>query len=423
MIRLYHYFKKFNYDRVLGPFFCTIFPCVSLHGVMEYQETGTSIYFLRDVINISVLILITILFFFSILKKKDLIVISLYTVEFAIIYTFVAGYFDPNFVFESNFIHVQLVFATIIFAAGTLIDIKHMLVLNILNILFIICCSLTVGKDYMVTRLVFYGLMVSGGGFIAYAGQKFVYSLFKKIKSARALIEEQNEELKKVNASKDQLFRIIGHDLRTPFHQLNHLIDFMEESSDQEQKQEYARLIKQSASKGTALLEDLLLWSKNIDEIEVELEEMPIAQVVDNTFEFFKFNCGLKQIHLINELPKDLKLRISDSMMDTVFRNLIGNAIKFSHNNSKIVVESRIKDDYIDICVKDEGVGICSERMKILLSDDKTISTTGTNNEKGTGYGLGIVKKLVERQRGSFAINSKSEEGTTITLTFPIMVA
>lgn len=139
---------------------------------------------------------------------------------------------------------------------------------------------------------------------------------------------------------------------------------------------------------------------------------------MDKTFDFFKFNCGVKNISLINELPKDLTLKISDSMMETVFRNLIGNAIKFSHTNSEIVISSKLGGDYIDIYITDKGIGISSERLEMLLSEGRVASTVGTNNEKGTGYGLGIVKKLVERQNGSFSIRSELKKGTTVILSF-----
>lgn len=419
---LFEFFKKMKYDRILGPFFGVIYPGIILHGYIEYHNTGLSYYLLRDVVNLGVVLFATILFIFSIIKKQDVMAISLYAITLSIDYTFVVGYFDPTFRFEYNFLLVQMIFATVVFAAGTLIHLRHLLILNVMNMLFIIFCAFTIGKDYSISRFIFCAVLVSGGGFLAYAGQSFVKSLFKKIKSARALIEKQNNELKKMNAEKDQLFRIIGHDLRTPFHQLNLLVELMTESNDDREKQEYVRLIKESAAQGNELLEDLLGWGKkNADQTTITLEELPIAKVVDKTFEFFKFNSGVKEIKLINELPQNLKLRISDSMMETVFRNLIGNAIKFSHPKSEIVVNCSVKDDQIDVSITDCGVGISSERLEMLLSDEQFSSTLGTNNEAGTGYGLGIVKKLVERQMGSFSIDSQLKKGTTITLTFPMV--
>ncbi|MBW1297508.1 sensor histidine kinase [Aquimarina litoralis] len=411
-----------KYDRVLAPFFFVILPGTSLHGYIEYLNTGWSQYFFRDVTNVSILILGLVLLKFSAITKKQLIVMSLYTIRFAIDYTFILGYFDPDFAFEYNFIHVQMIFATVIFAAGTLIHAKHLFILNTINILFIICCALTIGKDHSILRFIFCGVLVSGGGFIAYAGKKFVQSLFKKIKAANILIEQQNTELKKMNASKDQLFRIIGHDLRTPFHQLNLLVELISESNDEKERQQYADLIKESATKGNELLEDLLSWGKqNMDTANVNLEEASIARVVDKTFEFFKFKSGVKEIKLINELPENIKLKISHSMMETVFRNLIGNAIKFSHPKSKIIVNCSIKNNYVDISVEDRGVGISSEQLKILFSEDQVVSTSGTADEKGTGYGLGIVKKLVEKQMGSLSIDSEPEKGTKVILTFPMV--
>lgn len=419
---LLNFFKKIKYDRILGPFFGVIYPGIILHGYIEYHNSGLSYYLLRDVVNLGIIMLTTILFMFSIIKKHDVMAISLYAITLSIDYTFVIGYFDPTFRFEYNFLLVQMIFATVVFAAGTLIHLKHLLILNVMNMLFIVFCAFTIGKEYSISRFVFCAVLVSGGGFLAYAGQSFVKSLFEKIKSARALIEKQNNELKKINAEKDQLFRIIGHDLRTPFHQLNLLVELMAESKDEHEKQEYARLIQESAAQGNELLEDLLSWGKkNADQTTIDLEELSIAKVVDKTFEFFKFNSGVKEIKLINELPQNLKLRISDSMMETVFRNLIGNAIKFSHPKSEIVVNCSVKDDYIDVSITDCGVGISSERLEMLLSDEQSSSTLGTHNETGTGYGLGIVKKLVERQMGSFSIDSQLQKGTTITLTFPMV--
>lgn len=414
--------KRWKYDRILAVFFGIIYPGIILHGYIEYLTTGFSAYFLRDVIDLSVIIITTILFKFSIVKKRDVMVISLYTVTMAIDYTFIIGYYDPNFEFKYTFLHVQMIFATVVFAAGTLVNLRHLLILNTMNTLFIVFCAFTIGKEYSVLRFVYYGILVSGGGFLAYAGQKVVKSLFRKVKSARALIEEQNEELKKMNAEKDQLFRVMGHDLRTPFHQMNLLVELLEETNDEKERAQYLDLIKQSTSQGHELLEDLLSWGeKNIDQVDICLEKTSISKVVYKTFEFFKFNSGIKDIKLINELPENLKLRISEAMMETVFRNLIGNAIKFSHPKSEIIVKSNVKNSHIEICVMDNGVGISSERLKILFSEDQTLSTSGTDNEQGTGYGLGIVKKLVERQMGSLSIDSELEKGTKVVLTFPMV--
>ncbi|WP_298545402.1 HAMP domain-containing sensor histidine kinase [uncultured Aquimarina sp.] len=420
-LKLLTFDSTWKYDRVLAPFFCVIFPATALHGYIEYLNTGFSLYFYRDIVNIIILTLGLVILKFNLITKKELIVISLYTIRIAIDYTFVIGYFDPDFAFEYNFIHVQMIFATVIFAAGTLIQARHLFILNAMNILFIICCVLTTGKEYSIWRFIFCGVLVSGGGFIAYAGKKFVQSLFKKIKSARALIEEQNTELKRMNATKDQLFRIIGHDLRTPFHQMNLLVDLITESKDENEKQQYLNLIQESATKGNELLEDLLSWDdKTADQKDINLEELSIAVVVNKTFEFFKFNSDVKEIELINEVPEDIKLKISNSMMETVFRNLIGNAIKFSHPKSKIIVNCSIKNNDIDISVVDRGVGISSDQLKVLFSDEVK-STSGTANEKGTGYGLGIVKKLVERQMGSLSIDSELKKGTKVVLTFPMV--
>lgn len=411
--------SEVNIDRVIIPFIVVIFPGNILHGYIEYLTTGISPYFFTDVGNIMVVFILLLLYRLSIINNKELIVSSLYSVIICIQSKFVIGYFDSNFNLETNFLEYQIVIAILLFALGTMVRLIHLLVANIVNIVLIIFCMVSASNEAMFWRFVFCAILVSGGGFVAYAGQTFIRGLYEKVKEARAANEKQNVELKRMNGAKDQLFRIIGHDLRTPFHQLNLLVDLMAQSEDEEQIDEYRKLIRESAVKGTGLLEDLMHWSQNIGQMEVKLEESSVSAIVDKTFDFFKFNCGVKDISLINDLPKDLKLKISDSMMETVFRNLVGNAIKFSHPKSKIVVNSKSRGNFIDIFVQDEGIGISEEGIQMLLAEGRSVSTEGTNNEKGTGYGVSIVKKLVERQKGLFSIASQLEKGTTITLSFP----
>ena len=107
-------------------------------------------------------------------------------------------------------------------------------------------------------------------------------------------------------------------------------------------------------------------------------------------------------------------------MMETVFRNLIGNAIKFSHVNSQIIVKAVRTESNINLYIIDQGVGMTEEQLNAILSNtQESITTLGTSNEKGTGNGLAIVKKLVERQNGSFSMYSEPQKGTTVRLTFP----
>jgi len=106
-------------------------------------------------------------------------------------------------------------------------------------------------------------------------------------------------------------------------------------------------------------------------------------------------------------------------MLDTVLRNLLSNAIKFSIFDSKIIVEIKEDGEYYEIAVKDQGVGISEDAIARLFKVGEDTSTTGTNNEKGTGLGLILCKEYVEKNGGRIWVKSKVNEGTTFFFTVP----
>ena len=140
---------------------------------------------------------------------------------------------------------------------------------------------------------------------------------------------------------------------------------------------------------------------------------------MDKVFAFSDLKTKNKEISLINKLPRDLKVTINPAMMETVMRNLIANAIKFSHRGSDIIVKSEKIGGQVRIAIEDNGIGMCNDSLYNLFEKEKNNSTTGTENERGTGFGLSIAKKLVEKQNGVLEIESEYNKGTTINLYFP----
>ena len=155
------------------------------------------------------------------------------------------------------------------------------------------------------------------------------------------------------------------------------------------------------------------------EQSQVLLEDKEVSTIVDKVFKFSDMKRKRKQISLINKLPEDLKITINPAMMETVMRNLIANAIKFSHRGSYIIVKSEEMEGKIRIAIEDKGIGMDTDSLFRLFTTDKNNSTAGTENEKGTGFGLSIAKKLVEKQNGVLEIESEYNKGTTINLYFP----
>jgi len=300
---------------------------------------------------------------------------------------------DPYFEIEPYFLKVQVIVSLLLFAVGMLVHFRHIIYLVVFNFIFIGCCWFYY-PELSSVKLSFYAVIVSGGGLMAFFSQRMLVKLSRKLKEANKLISLKNEKLREMNQSKDDLFRIIGHDLRTPFYQLEGLIDMVDQAENEIERAKIKAMIKESASKGNQLL--------------------------DKVFKFSDMKRQSKQISLINKLPEDLKITINPAMMETVLRNLITNAIKFSHRGSNVVVRGENTGEHVVIAIEDRGVGMCDHKLINLFREERNSSTTGTENEKGTGFGLSIAKKLVEKQNGIFEIESKHNEGTTINMYFPL---
>ncbi len=406
----------FKFDSVLTPIIFIIAPGTLIHSINEFLEGGYSDYFIRDICALAVIALGLLLYRFSVIPKSSLFPISIYAIVGAVAITFIIGAYDPDFRFEPNFLQAEMILSLLM-----LMHYKEVKNLLIFNLLFVVCCYLTVGNAYAIDKFIYHGMIVCGSGVMTYASQSAFVRLSQKVKEANILIKEKNEELKKMNLAKDQLFRIIGHDLRTPFFQLKSLVEMINEVESESEKEQIKSLLIESADKGNQLLEDLLQWGNTYQhKHEILLEKTYLKATVERVFDFSEIKRRKKEITLINKIPDYLEITINPIMMETVMRNLIANAIKFSHSGSEIIVQSEKVGEQIRIDIVDNGIGICEKRLNMLFVTDKNESTSGTDNEKGSGYGLSISKKLVEKQNGIFEIQSQHNQGTTIRMYFPV---
>ncbi len=408
-----------RFDKILFSVLIAIVPGVLLDGFVQYNAHGLSPFFYRDVIMFSVVMLSFLFYKMGLFSQSHVLVVSDYTIVLLFMGSLAIGVKDPNFQFETYFLKVQLILVLIIFGLGMLIHFRHIMILLVLNVAFIICCSFAY-PSFPIEKFVFFGMIVSSTLLVAFYCQRLIIKFSKKIKEANRCIQIKNEELREMNQSKDDLFRIIGHDLRTPFHQLTCLVEMIDEVDNEEEKARIKGLLQESADKGNQLLEDLLNWGKTYkQQSEILLEKQEIRPIINRVFAFSNLDTQAKQIRLINRLPKDLEISINSTMMETVIRNLIANAIKFSHRGSDIVVKSEKLEQHVRISIADQGVGICKERLFRLFKTERNESTSGTENEEGSGFGLNIAKKLVEKQNGTFEVKSIHNKGTVINLYFP----
>ena len=235
-------------------------------------------------------------------------------------------------------------------------------------------------------------------------------------------IINQNEELQKLNATKDKFFSIISHDLKNPFTTLLGMSESLMNNYEQypdEKRKEQIQAIGDSSKKTFKLLETLLVWSRTqTGRIKFNPQEIALEDLINENLQFHTNTAKAKNISLEKEGTSGVFVKGDYVMLNTVIRNLVSNAIKFTPGGGKIIIGNKNENKDEVLCyVKDSGIGITPENKKKLFRVDQGFSSKGTNQEKGTGLGLIISKEFIEKHGGEIGVESKPNEGTTFYFT------
>ncbi len=248
--------------------------------------------------------------------------------------------------------------------------------------------------------------------------------------NAHLIIRRQQEQLKRlnsilrrVNANKDRFFSIIAHDLKSPFSILIGMPEIILAGKDTMSKEAIVDLVTdilQSAENTFALLENLLNWSRiQCGIIEFLPAQFDIQPIVERTINLLGPNARHKQIELRSRVLSETLVTADANMVETVVRNLVSNALKFTNPNGVITVSAVESGSFIEIAVADTGVGIPEEDLRNLFWIEEKIQTKGTAGETGTGLGLVLCKEFVEKNGGAIWAESQVDQGTTFRFTLP----
>ena len=252
-----------------------------------------------------------------------------------------------------------------------------------------------------------------------------------KLKLVEQQMIQQNLELKDLNNTKDKLFSIIAHDLKSPF---NSIIGFSEllsnnfENFNDTQKKKYLKIIHKGISNTYKLLENLLLWTQTQrGKLVFNPEIVNLYLLTNDSIKLMSLVASNKSITIKNLIPESLSLKADETMLSTILRNLISNAIKFTPNGGTIEIDSRLtpKNDSrncIEISVKDSGVGIPKELKSQIFNIANNTIRPGTDNEKGTGLGLILCKEFVEKHGGKIWVEENTDKGSVFTFSLPTVI-
>jgi len=168
------------------------------------------------------------------------------------------------------------------------------------------------------------------------------------------------------------------------------------------------------------LLVNLLEWSRlQTGGIVFSPEYLEMVALINEVVELFADSAQQKSIAIFKEMPRNMLIFADKAMISTVLRNLISNAIKFTHSKGQIVISAESKKNELLIAIHDNGVGIKTENIEKLFRIDENQSTLGTQNEKGTGLGLILCREFIEKHGGRIWIESEVRNGSTIYFTLP----
>jgi two-component system, sensor histidine kinase and response regulator len=236
-------------------------------------------------------------------------------------------------------------------------------------------------------------------------------------------LNETNAELQQVNATKDKFFSIIAHDLRSPFNSIIGFSDLLVEQikmKDVEGIEKYAQIIVESSNKAMDLLMNLMEWSRSqTGRMDYKPENLNIENFIHETVSLYDNIAGEKSITINRFLPHDVIVFADKAMINTVLRNLIANAIKFTKPGGEINISAVKQHNEVIVSVSDTGVGMSQDKLGKIFQLDQSCSTLGTNKEKGTGLGLILCKEFVEKHGGKIWVESKEDIGSTFYFTLP----
>lgn len=255
---------------------------------------------------------------------------------------------------------------------------------------------------------------------IAYINKRQINGL---LSNKNAKIEEQRLELEKLNASKNKFFSIIAHDLRNPFHTImgySFLLSKEYDNLPEMERRKYSLDIYKSANSIFRLLENLLDWSRSqTGRLKFTPQELDFRDIYESIQDLLKPNAEQKHIKLLAEIDDNTNVYGDPMMIETILRNLMNNAIKFTPDSGWVKTIVKSDGSNVQICVEDNGIGIREDELANLFRIDSKVKRKGTNQEDGSGLGLIICEEFVKKNGGNIWVNSLQGKGSQFYFTIP----
>ncbi|MBV5313851.1 MAG: tetratricopeptide repeat protein [Prolixibacteraceae bacterium] len=258
----------------------------------------------------------------------------------------------------------------------------------------------------------------------------YILAKFFEKKKSNEILEEKNRQIEKseqellvLNAAKNKFFSIIAHDLKNPFHNVmgySYLLSKDYDRFTEEERRKFAIDINQSTTNIFRLLQNLLEWARSqTGRLTFTPANLEFRQTLDKALSVLNSLAQQKNITIKTNYDENLQIFADSLMIETVMRNLINNAIKFTPENGSIEISAEQLSDEVKICVRDTGIGITEEDIQNLFRIDSKVKRKGTNDEDGSGLGLILCKEFVDKNKGRIWAKRNEDIGSTFLFTVP----
>lgn len=273
------------------------------------------------------------------------------------------------------------------------------------------------------SQLQFQSWLIAGGVVVlliiaVFAG--LLYRANREKKKINQQLEQQKAELEEVNKVKNKLFGIVAHDLRSPLSSLISMLDlFRDHTLSEQDVREMTAELELALQQNVNVMENLLVWAdQQMSGISMDVKSLNARRVAQEMLEAHAFSAEYKNIAIENRLEPGTRVLADYEMLKLVMRNLISNAIKFSEDGDRIVLDTKSQNGEVIFEISDTGIGIPEEQQDQIFSA-YTQSRKGTRNERGSGMGLSLCKEFIKRQGGDIYFESEVGEGTSFYFTLP----
>jgi two-component system sensor histidine kinase/response regulator len=239
------------------------------------------------------------------------------------------------------------------------------------------------------------------------------------------LIEKNkhNKVLKKANDTRDKMFRLIAHDFRSPLISISntvHLIPYKIKAKDYDSINGLISNVTHSVNRVLTLIDNLINWAlSQHDNIPYKPEKYNLLDISKDIVEIYNDVASYKNIKIENQVQENIQIYADKNILNTVLRNLINNAIKFTPENGQIEIKTSVNGEHVTISIVDNGIGIDKERLAKIFEVEKS-KTEGTEGEKGNGLGLFFCKEFVKKNKGDIWVESEINKGSTFSFTIPL---